>query len=356
MQSRRTQDLKTTLSATVLLISSAFFIPPVLAESNVTISNEASDGLKTVVFSAPAGTVLVNFPDDMQAGDRVSGTVTAKPKANSAEELAHSALELSSYRLELEQAEPLSTRPWQQNAKTENGLSAAVECTNLRRFAFQVPAAGKQLKLKLLAKDGAVMASQEIQVGEATKDSAVNAAGITLPESGESGQKLRIKGSFGPDSKVLIGSENCSIVAESPRQLIFITPLRVSGKTKIECRAAAGKQLSSKFNNRPSGNKKPDDLLDMSGVWSGSHGSITITQSGPFVTWDSGSIRAWGTVSKDALDFDFHNYRYECLGKGHLVKTKTIGFKTYLDGYFQKTSVNNKAVSYPKHAFHLFRR
>jgi len=66
-------------------------------------------------------------------------------------------------------------------------------------------------------------------------------------------------------------------------------------------------------------------------------------------------LRCWGTVSNNGLDFEFHNYRYESRGKGHMEKTRKIGYKTYLEGFFSKTSVDNKKVNYPRHSCNIYR-
>jgi|GEM_PF-1740710 len=43
---------------------------------------ETSAGLQTVIFNTPAAIVRVNLPDDIRAGDTISGTVIAEPKGN----------------------------------------------------------------------------------------------------------------------------------------------------------------------------------------------------------------------------------------------------------------------------------
>ena len=46
------------------------------------------DGLRIVTFDTLQGRVIVNLPDDMRAGDTISGTVIAEPKGNTPEERA----------------------------------------------------------------------------------------------------------------------------------------------------------------------------------------------------------------------------------------------------------------------------
>ena len=49
-------------------------------------SSTSRDGLRTVTFDALQGRVIVNLPDDMRAGDTISGTVIAEPKGQTPEE------------------------------------------------------------------------------------------------------------------------------------------------------------------------------------------------------------------------------------------------------------------------------
>ena len=61
----------------------------------------ATNGLRIVTFDTSAGRLNVNLPDDMTAGDTISGTVVAEPKGNTNEERAKNSAELSGYVVEL---------------------------------------------------------------------------------------------------------------------------------------------------------------------------------------------------------------------------------------------------------------
>ena len=53
-----------------------------VAPQNKNAQVETSGGLQTVIFNAPAAIVRVNLPNDIRAGDTISGTVIAEPKGN----------------------------------------------------------------------------------------------------------------------------------------------------------------------------------------------------------------------------------------------------------------------------------
>jgi len=314
-----------------------------------------ADGMKTIRFQTPAGTVDVNLPDGMTAGDTVSGTLYGAPKGNSAEEFAHYVDELNRYMVELRNAQPAPRRTWGRNATpAADKLNSPVASGRFQNFAFVIPEGGDHLQFVLMDKKHTVLASQDVSYAPPASKAPAAREALVLPSEGQSGQRLKVRGHFDGDyasTKLLIGGEKCTILAESPRHLIFIVPRDVARKSEIECRE--GSQVTTaKFRTGPSNS---DEVLDLSGGWSGTPGPITITQSGRFVTWDTGSIRYWGTVTKNGLDFEFHNYRYESRGKGHMEKKRTVGYKAFLEGFFNKTSVGNKKVDYPKHACNLSR-
>lgn len=63
---------------------------------------ETGRGLQTVIFDTPPGLIRVYLPDDMRAGDTISGTVMAEPKGQTPEERAKNMEVLSGYVIEVE--------------------------------------------------------------------------------------------------------------------------------------------------------------------------------------------------------------------------------------------------------------
>ena len=47
---------------------------------------EVSGGLRTVTLATPRGDIKVSLPDDLNAGDTISGTVVAEPKGKDEKE------------------------------------------------------------------------------------------------------------------------------------------------------------------------------------------------------------------------------------------------------------------------------
>jgi hypothetical protein len=322
---------------------------------------EKSYGMTTIVFNTSVGNIKVTIPDDISASDTISGAVSAVPAAESADELAANVDKLNTYVLAVGNVHPHSKPVWHHHGLKASDDSSLLSTTlvsgHLQDFTFVVPKAGDHIQFLLRDKDGTTLSSQDISYTLVSPKVTGKHRTTEIPVAGECGKPINIKGDFSGDfskTHVLIGGHRCALIAESPRQVTCLTPINVSGRTRIEV-TNGQEDSTARFDNRLNRSAKEPELLDLHGSWTGTMGPISISQSGPFVTWDTGSIKVWGTVTKDSFDFEFHNYRYESRGKGHLEKTKQPDYKMYLEGYAYKTSVGNKPVSYPKHAFHIYR-
>ena len=57
-----------------------------MQQNAATVDVKTAGGLRTATFDLPRGKIRVNLPDDMMAGDTISGTVIAEPKGSTEEE------------------------------------------------------------------------------------------------------------------------------------------------------------------------------------------------------------------------------------------------------------------------------
>src|SRR5712691_960765 len=62
---------------------------------------KTADGLTVVTFTVDRGKIIVYLPDDMRAGDTISGTVLAEPKGSTPDEKAKNQTELQGYVVDL---------------------------------------------------------------------------------------------------------------------------------------------------------------------------------------------------------------------------------------------------------------
>src|SRR5712691_10488012 len=75
---------------------------PTTASVPLIPSSIIRDGLRVVTFDNAEGRVIVNLPDDMRAGDTISGTVMAEPKGQTPEERATNTSVLTGCVIEIE--------------------------------------------------------------------------------------------------------------------------------------------------------------------------------------------------------------------------------------------------------------
>ena len=82
-------------------------IPP---SGGQTAESQTANGLHTVIFNTTPGKIKVNLPDDMRAGDTISGTVVAEPKGSAEEERKNNAPKLSEFKLTFGSQFPKDTK------------------------------------------------------------------------------------------------------------------------------------------------------------------------------------------------------------------------------------------------------
>ena len=75
-----------------------YFAPAAIAQrTTANASVRTSGGLQTITFEIVNGRVIVHLPDDMAAGDTISGTIITAPKGSTAEERAKTQASLEHY-------------------------------------------------------------------------------------------------------------------------------------------------------------------------------------------------------------------------------------------------------------------
>ncbi len=192
--------------APVLLIfgTSALAAPPLS-------HTDSWPGVQSHHFETKAGRVTVRLPDDIRAGDMISGTISIEPSGKTAADLARNRDTLEGSVIEID------------------GKQSRVSGRVLR---FAVPTAGL-LTLGILATNG------RTRIG-ATHVMAGNAApaptNFNPPRLGQAGRPLSIQGPFDGDmsnTKVSIGTTAAQIIAESPRQIVVQNPADATGPTQL---------------------------------------------------------------------------------------------------------------------------
>jgi len=187
---------------------------PAGADGNGSASTTTDRGLHTTTFQTDRGTVEVRLPDDLAAGDTLSGTVVARPSGRTAATTRRNADRLEGYVVELGEG------------RTEVRAGA---------FSWSVPAAvATSVTVVLRDNRGREVARDTVPVAPAARSPVT--AGPSAPEVGQTGRPVAIDGAFDGrfgSSRVTIGAREAPLLAESPRKLVVESPTEVVGETTL---------------------------------------------------------------------------------------------------------------------------
>ncbi len=175
------------------------------------ISKEQGD-LQVTTFELPQGQITVYLPDDMIAGDTISGTVVPNPKGTGrAAEL--NGTTLMGYVITVQGEKP----------KRNTGLPV-----------WTIPAGAAAVVLAVTTPGGASVATANVPItGPGLLD---NPAKFSCDPVNMASGPLSVPGPFDGDSgntKVSIGNQPATVVAESPRSAVAIGPNSPAGPTTI---------------------------------------------------------------------------------------------------------------------------
>ena len=170
----------------VLTATKLHFIRPALAEAKSAgrtstevyatvagyqVESKSANGLNISTFTTPQGVIKVNLPDDMAAGDTISGTVTEEPNGKNDAERAQNLGALNGYVIEVEgRRTPVADQ----------------------RFSWSIPRPlnTNSNKISLLQRDQNV-ATAAIPIATTPPPTP---AQFTIPTGGQQGRLIRIKG------------------------------------------------------------------------------------------------------------------------------------------------------------------
>lgn len=243
-------------------------------------SVETKSGLHTVTFDTSPGRVIVNLPDDMAAGDTISGTVVTEPKGTTAEEKAKNQEKLNTYVLDLEGTKvptreprftwvpttPLPSQPVRYQLRIYEVLgdqtanARIIAETLITPAAIRLPLDNTATLTPMTSSSGDVV--HQFRMPDSTifsiDVSTANAKTATDPPLAQQGRPLEIFGPFdgnlsnttlryGPANSTVHEFEKNSdsvsggfgllrTLAESPRKIVFASPNNVTGPMGIMVR------------------------------------------------------------------------------------------------------------------------
>lgn len=224
-------------------------------------------GLKVVTFTADPGTVTVNLPDDMRAGDTISGTVIAEPKGNTKEERGANQTALKKFGIRL-------------FGRAEDKPEDVVVGEVITVFKYSLVndrQNGNLITIGLMTANGQLLSRVTIPVLPMTPTGAVitpdpksttppgmtpSGAMITpdpkttpvfiIPQLGQTGRPIMISGrAFDGDSsntELTIGGKPQTVLAESPREVIVSSPADIIGSSEVSVKEG-DKETKGAFRN-----------------------------------------------------------------------------------------------------------
>lgn len=177
---------------------------------------ERASGLVTASFTVPEGTLRVYLPDDLSAGDTITGSVVPEPNGATPDERERNQAILEGYVLESPDAPVQAKGPQRQ--------------WTLPKMAQII---GFTLHLK--SPSGKEMGSTTCRVDPPRR---ARPSAFDLPKLGVVGRPYEIRGPFDGDmanTSVRISGAPIPPLAESPGKAVCFTP-GLLGKGRIECR------------------------------------------------------------------------------------------------------------------------
>lgn len=204
--------------AAILAPLAIFFFSAAIPTAGAASGNATTDtarGLHSTAFRTDRGVVEVHLPDDLAAGDTISGTVVARPSGDTPAATRRNSDRLQGYVVELED----------QKAEVGSGV-----------LTWAVPAAVAVGTLVLRDRRGREIARGRVPVAPATPPTST---GVTAPPVGQTGRPVAIDGPFDgrfDNSGVTIGGREARPLAESPRKLVVESPADVVGPTTMVVR------------------------------------------------------------------------------------------------------------------------
>ncbi len=169
-------------------------------------------GLLSVFFDTPQGKIRVNLPDDMAAGDIISGTLITMPAGRNDKARAKNLKLLKSYVLEIDGQKTMAGEDWGK---------------------WKIPHK-KELHMTLKNKKDQVLGKTRLPV--LPEQPTPESGEFKLPRMGQAGISLPVKGKFNGDfsnTDCRIGDKKVKIWAESPRQAVVASPMDQFGPLEI---------------------------------------------------------------------------------------------------------------------------
>ncbi len=208
---------------------------PASTQSDVKVETTTANGLIRTNLFTPRGRVSVFLPDDMAAGDIISGTVTAEPAGNTPQERQKNLEELTA---------EITNDLMKMAAQGVESMKFGSEGNSSTTFKLHVSDASHELTWGTDRTFTVPILPPSVVFPSTT-------SGFVLPSLGQTGRPIQIGGNFDGDlsnTNCTVGGSPARALAESPRKAVFESPQDVVGQTQITV-SEAGQESQGSFRN-----------------------------------------------------------------------------------------------------------
>jgi hypothetical protein len=236
------------------------------AQNNSSV--KTTNGLTVVTFAVDPGKIIVSLPDDLRAGDTISGTVVEEPKGTTAAEKEKNKSVLEGMVIDLEGTKVRASKPsliWtppipSSTSQPPYSLKIVPVYSNgsAAGESVRVPITGRPLRH--VGERGVLTtgnpyspepAGSKPPSGEVIKIDPKMIEPVSIPPLGQTGRPIVITGPFDgsfDNTKLTIGGQPMKPLAESPRKLVVESPTNVTGPVGISVNEG-GKETKGTFRN-----------------------------------------------------------------------------------------------------------
>jgi hypothetical protein len=198
--------------------------------------------LSTTTLTTPQGRIVVHLPADVRPGDTISGTVNVEPNGQTEEERAKNLAGLNLYQLKI--ANEIVPGPWGEftwfSTRGLVGLhnsggreETAASGSNVQlpmEFLLPIGIGDQKGKGQRHTIQAPVEWGLQWAIGESKSDQ------VTPPLVAQNGRPAKVTGSFDGNlgtTRITIGGQPATMLAESPRSCIWKSPEQPLGPTEI---------------------------------------------------------------------------------------------------------------------------
>ena len=222
---------------------------------------KTAGGLQVTTFDTLQGRVIVNLPDDMRAGDTISGTVMVEPKGKTSEEKESNSKLIEAWAVELDGVRATTSKPhftWTPRMPLTPG-EVRYQLKIVEILPGQTPSertiAIAQLpgmtpsravinpdpRIQQPTLPSAAVITLDPLIPKTPTGAVITAnpsitSGFQVPALGQAGRPIIISGPFDgsfENTNLSVGGEKVPILAESPRKMVFESPTNRTGPTEI---------------------------------------------------------------------------------------------------------------------------